>query len=403
MESQHFIARFTFRNPFVGKRNWVGGVRSHAIVHAYLDGLERLFGTMIQEPWKRESPYTRGQGKIKVGIFDTSKLKFRQSEPFTNSDWQHIPFICLPHQNNEPSTQGEIRLAIVQAIHEATHVFNWCRRHPRDVNSGPWEWFDEATAIFMETLVMSGIPEHLRYVMYWNDMPEVSLDDYAARYQASVFIQYLAKKCGLGFVNKVWMESKDEETPIQALVRISQDANKVFSSSDPTIEDLFASAYCMDSYFLMDPKSDGFAPHIYERFSGRAIQESFKLRAGSETKSENSLNHLACHYYRLYVERPTKSLQIQLRTIASGTGSPLKAQVATVTNEMQRARVHPLTPVSSSGSYETVLSAEINGFNLLDTNHLVLIISNCGIRSSQKNPNTHDDEQWYTLHFVTAS
>lgn len=398
LESKHFTAHFALRNPSTGRGSWVGGVRSHSIVNAYLDGLERLYDTMVQEPWKREPPSTGRDGKIKVGIFDTSKLKFRSGEPFTDFDWQRIPFICLPHQNSEPTSQGETRLAMAQAIHEAAHVFNWCRRHPLDINSGVWEWFDEALAIFMETLVMSGIPEHLRYVMYWNDMPEVSLDDYSARYQASMFVRYLAKRHGVAFVNKVWMESRDDETPIQALARISQEANQVFSSHDPAVEDLFASGYCVDSYFLLDPKSDGFAPHIYERFRDRSIQESFRLRPGCKEESNSTLNHLACHYYRFYAEGHTKSLQVRMKVDSSKTESRLKAQVATVTKGMQRGRVQLLMPVSSDEGDETVLlSAELNEVDVREIDHLVLIVSNCGYRDAETNPEAYYDEQLYTI------
>jgi len=404
LESKHFIAHFALRNPSTGRESWVGGVRSHAIVHAYLDGLERLYDTMVQEPWKREPPYASKGGKIKVGIFDTSKADFRPGEPFTDFDWQRVPFICLPHQNSEPSTQGEIRLAMVQAIHEATHVFNWCRRHPRDIDSGAWEWLDEAIATFMETLVMSGIPEHLRYVMYWNDMPEVSLDNYSTRYQASMFVRYLAKKYGVAFVNKVWMESLDEETPVQALARISQEASHVFSSHDPTVEDLFASGYCLDSYFLMDPNSDGFAPHIYERFSDRSIQESFRLRPGHEEKSDNRLNHLACHYYRIYAEGSIKSLRVRLEAGQSEAESRLKAQIAVVSREKQRWRIQPLMPASSSGLCESILlSAELNDLDMEDIDHLVLIVSNCGFRDAKTNHGVCYDEQAYTIYITPGA
>ena len=287
LESDHFIVRFALRNPQEGRGEKRGGVRNQRLLLAYLDALERLYATMTEGPWKRYPPNTGGQGKTLVFVFDTSEFLRSADCPFTSVDHKGIPFIGLPYQNNEPIIHGELQRAAVEAIHEATHVFNFRERPLLDPQTGIWDpavklwvWFDDAMAVFMETLVLSGCPEHLRFIMEWSDRPDMPLDGFYSRYQSSMFVRYLGRRMGLEFINRVWTESKRDEIPIQALDRLLRQENLEFSSSNPEIRDIFASGYCMDSYFLIDPRSPGFAPEVYERFREGAISE--KKNPGSK-------------------------------------------------------------------------------------------------------------------------
>ena len=82
--------------------------------------------------------------------------------------------------------------------------------------------------------------------MDWNDRPERSLDDDRARYQADMFIRYLAKRFGPDFVDRVWTTSLRRETPLEALDRLLP-AGYILASPDPRIPDIVASGYFMEN------------------------------------------------------------------------------------------------------------------------------------------------------------
>jgi len=202
------------------------------------------------------------------------------------------------------------------------------------------------------------------------------------------------------FISKVWMKSNEKETPIEAITRLLCAKGQVFISPDPSIHDIFASGYCMDSYFLWDHQSAGFMPEVYARYGGRAVAESFELHAGDGAKAENSLDHLACHYYRFYLDSSVAEFRIDIQSPQPQSNILLKAEIAVVTESMARGLVEPLRPQPSNNTH---LAAELKNLNPKKIDHLVLVVTNCGTREMQRNPNIpHDDEQKYTLE-VTVS
>ncbi len=391
LESDHFIIRFGLRNPERGKGLGSGGVRDEALLRCYRDALERLYSVMTSPPLNYKPLKVASEGKTLVYVFEISDLFPGKDDPFMSVDMDGIPYICLPCRSCEPTTGAELQLAAVRAVHEATHVFNCTKRSLRDPNYGPWAWVDEAMAVFMETLVLPGNPDPLRFLMNWSDRPEVSLDSWAGRYGASMFLRHLVKRVDLGFISKWWNDSEETESPPEALVRLLQDEGQEFSSADLDVPDIFASGYCTDSYFPSGRSSDGFAQKVYERYGGRAISESFVLGPGDHEETTGNLDHLACRYYRFYVREDVGALQVRLETESQGDVGPLNAEIATVTTEMRRGIVKPLRPATADGPAGSVqLSAELAELDRNEVDHLILVVSNCGQTSA-------DDGQQYTL------
>jgi hypothetical protein len=199
-KSEHFLVHYGLRNPVKGRGLGAHGVRDRVIVQTYLHSLERLYQHLTAKPWSRPRPAVSDSRRVEVYVFDISELIPADGSPFTSSA-DSTPFICLPAGSYEPSPQAELHRAAAEAIHEATHVFNHRERPLGGPNSGPWEWVDEALAVLMEITLIPGNQDHFRFLKNWVEIPEVPLDNWAARYQAGLFACYLEKKLP-GFLNR---------------------------------------------------------------------------------------------------------------------------------------------------------------------------------------------------------
>ncbi len=400
-ESQHFRIHYGFRNPQKGRGLGAHGIQNLSLVRTYLNSLELLYNKMTSPPWNRTPPVVGDSGKTEVYIFDTSELFLSDGSPLTAANKSGVPYICLQSRSFEPTIQAEIHRAEAEAIHEATHVFNH-REHPL-MQSVHWAWVDEAVAVLMETLLIAGNYDHFRFLRNWIDMPEVSLDDWDSRYQAGMFACYLEKNAP-GLLNRVWTESKHGDMPLEIMERLMPSERKLISPG-PDEKDLFASGYCLDSYFPLDKGNDGPAPELFTRFGGRSVTESFRLQAGSQGASEiYQLNHLSCRYFKIDLKGAIRRLQIGLQAEEGQVIAPLKAEVAIVTEEAQKGEVAALRPsVKSSATPPRLLSVELNHLDHENIDHLALVVSNCGTRAEDvRTYIPHDDHRKFRV-IVSAS
>jgi len=372
-ETLHFVFHYGLRNP---QHNGVGqgtnGLRNVEPLLVYADALERVYSSMTQAPWNRSPPKVDSSGKTQVYICDLSAFG---GSPFTAYDREGIPFVALPCRSSEPVREAELRKCAADAAHEGAHVFGFSKRPFYELSSEPWAWFDEGLAVFLEEVVLSGNLDHLRFQVDWIDRPEEPLDDWGSAYQSGYFVRYLARKMGMDFVDKLWTQSQAGETPFGAFERMLPSGQR-FVSPDPRHEDLFASGYAMDSYFLCDPASVCFSPDVWARYGDRAVAGGFVLRAGDTATAEGTLRHLACRYYRIYPHSDVSTLEVELTTEVE-EDALLKAEVALVTPERRRGwrrvldrrgRRRKGQPRSVSISTED-LKAE--------RDHLVLVVTNC--------------------------
>lgn len=402
LESDHFFLHYGLRNPEYGPGLGGHGVTSSELVYRYCDALEDLYRLMTESPFNRQPPLVGASGKTAIYVFDTSSI-LQGDGAFTDADINGYPFIALASRHREPTAEAALKRAEAEATHEGTHVFNYRQRPFRDLYSWPWVWFDEAIAIFVESTVQLGQPDCLRFLASWIDMPELSLDHLAAKYQAGMFARYLEKRMGSGFINTVWTDSLPGETALGALARLLRARGPEFAASDPHVPDVFASGYCMDSYFLWDPSSAGFSPDVHDRYGERAVTRSWQIEAGEPASCQGTLDHLACRYYRCYLQGNVTALQVRLETEPGSNLTPLKAEVAEVTKARKRGFVRPLSRlIPSSSGGQAVLSTMLTGLEPEKIDHLVLVVSNCGLRADATGYSiAHDDGQEYTLEIST--
>lgn len=345
---------------------------------------------MTAEPWGREPPAVGEAGKTHVYVFDSS--------PLTSYDLRKVPYIVLPSRSSEPTSHAELSRAGAEAIHVATHLFNYRERPFHDVRSAPWEWFDEGMAVLMEMLVAPGNADYFRSLIDWSDNPQIPINDPDGKYQAGMFIRYLSKRLGLEFINDVWTKSDPEEGPLEALQRLMPGGEKLVSA-DPEVRDLFASGYCIDPYFIRENTSVSLASDVYIRFGERAVSESLELPSDNGRSIGGTLDHLACRYYRFYLRSGVTRLTVAVGCEDGCDVSPLKAEVAVVTKDRRRPLVAPLRasagPRPGGGGK---LTCVLEGLDPKSTDHVVLVLSNCGVRSSLNIPaEESDDDKKYVI------
>lgn len=405
MESPHFVLHYGLRNPTAGKGRGGEGVRDRIVVLTYLEALERLYSIMTEAPWSRPAPVVDKGKKTHVFIYDSDP--FTADDPFSvlprGSNASSVPYIVLPCRSDETTGQAELHRAAAEAVHEATHVFNFTERPFDNMLAGEWEWYDEGFAVFMETFVVAGNPDYVRFLKNWIDMPETPLDHPNAKYQAGMFVRYMARRMGSAFINEVWTKSSPTEGPFQAIQRLLPPKHTLVTP-DPAVRDLFASGYCMDPFFLWDHESAGLAPEVFARYGERAITDTLVLRSGQSGATDGVLDHLACRYYRFYLKGGISKLQVTLTPEGAtrGTGTPLKGELAAVTLEGRRVGITPLR--TSAGRAPTAplhLSAELKDFDQAEIDHLILVVSNCG-KTAKDGTGRHDDEKDFNVEAVAS-
>lgn len=390
-ESNNFIIRYGFRNPPSGPGLGGDGVRDQILILTYFQALESLYRVMTSPPWNRRCPIVGDLKKTLVYVCD--------SPPFTAYDDNKVPCIVLPSRSSEPTTNAELRRAAAEAVHEATHLFNFTHRPHYETSSKPWIWFDEGMAVLLETLVVAGNPDYFRFMMNWIDMPEMPLDDPMGKYQAGMFVRYLYMRMGVEFVNEVWTKSSVGIGPLDALAHFAALKNETFISADPTVEDIFASGYCIDPYFMCDHTGVGLAPDLFFRFGERAISQTLVLDpiTDSEIEVKDFLDHLSCRYYRIYLKNDVKQLSVRMSFNQPCVRRIFKAEIATVTKHKMRSsvtRLHEEIAQDPDGCCH--LNATLTGLDAGKIDHLLLVVSNCGVRSSANNIE-HDDDKIYTI------
>jgi len=358
-ESEHFIVHYELRNPVLGRGLGPHGVRDRSLIDTYVRYLEKLYQTMTSKPWNREPPIVGEDGKTHVYVFNSAY-------PFTTYDLDNVPCIVLPSRNNEPTIEGELNRAASEAVHEATHVFNFTQRPLYDkFNATRWEWYDEGMAVLMEMRVTHGNPDHHRLLMDWIDNPEMSLDHPEGKYLAGMFMSYVAERLGDEFVNDVWLKSLPDEEPLEALERLTPDGHKFFSS-DSAVSDIFASGYSIDPYFLWDH-----AVELFTRFGERAVAESLRLPDADGVEIKDHLDHLSCRYYRFFLGNGSADFTVNVNV--GGAAPFLKAEAAVVTNQKSRIMLDPDRPGKNG-----IISFNMSSLKASDVDHIVLVVSNCG-------------------------
>jgi len=379
-ESEHYVVRYCLRDPYIGKGNGPRGVANHLLTVCYIENLERLYAALSGPlvGWIRKPAL-----KTQVHLLDLDDLPDRS--PLAALDSHGVPFIVLPCRSLEPSPQMAQQRAAVEAIHEGTHTFSFTSRNFQPPSAAEhlvadqWYWFNEATSVFMEGFLMPTNPESIRFVRNWSDSPHIPLDRPSAVYESGMFARYLARRFDPGLIAEMWNRSAPLETPFDILDSLVASREPHLKSPDPKNRCPIFREYCVDSYFVWDHRSVGFAADVYARFGNRALAESVRPEPGKPVQLAAEVDHLACHYYRVWLACGVQSIQIEL-----STHSPeVNADAAVIKRDTGRDPVQPVAPA-------TVLAP----LNLDTVDHIIIVVSNTGLGAWH-------DAQPYTLR-ITA-
>ena len=360
--STHFDIQSRPRNQRHGPGNGVGGVRDPRYLAAIEKGVEDLYNTLVTPPFSRRPPAgnpTR-QDRTLVEILEVQN-RFPDCDcPHTrNEERTAIPCIVLPCRTTLPTLRAELEYITVAAAHEAAHVFNCVERPLGVLPSGPWVWFNDATAVFMERATFPRFPNYLEYSLDWCDRPERPLDSIEGRYGAAMFVRYLAGRWKPAFVSEVWMKAEKREKPLETIERLKgvpgQQRCQCFAS------------YALDAYFLTDRRSRCYAPDVDRRYRGRALRDSFDLSAGIKPPLlDGAVPHLACHYYRFY---PQLGNPVGFQW---NTGADLEVTAAVADGKLCRGQT-----VSLQAGVPAWLAAS-------GADHIVLVVSNSAFSGAPK-------------------
>jgi hypothetical protein len=375
------------------------------LLDAYEDVLERAYIGLLSAPHHRSKPRTLPDGKTPVYVFDVDRWWPHYGPFMTEEDVLtsgiFVPILALPNRSTEPLRTAERRRVLASAVHELTHVFNATERPLRLATGSnsqalPWLWYNEGLAIFMESQILPWNCDGLRYALNWVDESHVPLDIKPAWYQAGLFVRYLARRTqNLGFPSQVWMEARPDESPFEAITRLIPGGNTLAVSAIPGQADVFASGFCLDSYFELLQGASGAESEVARRFGQRAVTYSFRLSlqeldstdfCDDSDPQRFSLDHLSCRYYRFFPEALLKRIRIE---IWMENDVRLKAHVAEVRRNVPIRGI--AIPLERQG---TKLVGEVGPIAPADVEHLVLLVVNCGLygRRTPQSLDSRDDD-----------
>jgi hypothetical protein len=193
LTSNHFLLRFALRNPRFGRGLGLRGVEDNRLIDQYAKALEGAYEFLINKGWRRPKP-VKSDNRIRVFVFDTHFLHNEDAAFFDDMDKDEGPYIGLRCIINEPTRPVMLERARIEAAHEVTHLFNHAYRQTKLERAfaqrldprtclfahSTWDWFDEASAVFVESEVEGQVfkaqsRDSLRYAMHWAYRPELEL------------------------------------------------------------------------------------------------------------------------------------------------------------------------------------------------------------------------------------
>jgi hypothetical protein len=194
----------------------------------------------------------------------------------------------------------------------------------------------------MEGFLMPTNPESIRFARNWSDSPHIPLDDVSAEYESGMFARYLARRFSPALIADAWNTSAPLQEPFEILDSLIAAKQPNLKSIKPRNLCPIFRDYCVHSYFVWDCGSVGFAADVYIRFGNRAVAESVRPVPGSPVviEDKNGVDHLSCHYYRVWVRDGVTSVKVDLDTKAPEAF----ADVALITTDTTRNSAQPANP-----------------------------------------------------------
>lgn len=407
-KSVNFVIHFDYCNALNRRGMGSDGIRIEKLIAHYLEHLELSRSKLRAAPFNRNQPHVEQDGKTHVFVLDTRRIGGNGAFTIQAGDALPIqvvyneqefvygvdaPVIFLPSRfPDNIKLSDALELASVYAVHEVVHIFGFTDLHHAKRISD-WEWFDEAYATWIETQLLPARKNYLLLMLAWVDHPSLALMA-GLSYRHMPLINYISQlEPDDPLLSRVWSSLDPRETALEALARHLEMKDLIFVSADLQIDDIFASGYCIDSYFLWDSNSKAHNPDIYRRFGPRTLTHRWQLDNAPISSSIYELQSLACRYYRFDLP-PEKICEFDV-VIQLKDEEPLhelKAFLVEVTAETKaKGAVTPLVAQSNTSTSLSVrLTQEDKTLNIEATDHYVLVVVNCD--TSPRNEFDDDNE-----------
>ena len=174
----------------------------------------------------------------------------------------------------------------------------------------------------------------------------------------------------MDFLKQVWLGQNLTQTAWETLASEVEAQGELLVSSAPDADDLF-SGYCVASWLPQ------FAPDVFERFGHRSITESFELASEVTASQVDTLDHLACRYYRFYVQPTARELHVRVDPVSRS--HDLKAILCEALKDAD-APYSCGRRITLSRGDDAGLVGSLTDLNADALDHLVLAVVNCGTR-----------------------
>jgi hypothetical protein len=238
-----------------------------------------------------------------------------------------MPYIVLPHRWQCSNMLETFTRGFTLATHEGTHVYNEAvlsgLRHVADKELlKGWEWFDEATAIFMEAALFEQhfprLPQlWLEHVEDWVLHPFCPVVDCSPSQpfcgrgaHAVMFLRFLAKRVNLGLelINRIWNSAANalasKRTSAPAINLLVEEI--ALSECGVSFSDLFEE-YALQSYSIASCE-----PLISKKYGQWRRAESFTTISDHSAVQFTALEPrpLACAYHTFRLGSGLKRLRL---------------------------------------------------------------------------------------------
>lgn len=372
---KHFTLCYGLRNPRRGPGLSYWGVESRDLIDHYAKALDHMYAVLAGQNWT--PPHKNSKGRIPVAVFYTADYNGHDASFITARGG--VSVIGLRNDNGEPTYQALLDRAAVEAAHEAAHTFTHRHRPLQGMYTQPWEWFDEATAVFMERLAFPDKRETLRYSGHWCRRPDLSLahPDWPRGYFAGMFIEYLVKAFDLQLLHDIWHKARREDRPIDILQRLLEDRGVPIADVAAQVRDLFGARYFLDTYF-----DNGYAQDVFDRYGRRSVRHSLTVRKGSNkpVAEDDGLDHLCCRYYHLFAAANVQAVEVAVYTGAPPDHCRIKAALVAVEGSARQGEPVFLKRQADAGGGGTQLAGQI-AFPQGEQAYVLLVVSNVNIPS----------------------
>ena len=320
------------------------GVTDARLIVGYKRGFRAAADAFLQSSVPRSDPLSR----IKVdACFEDSgtrrvhaivcNLDRSDYDAGCINDEDKMPYILLPHRWQCADRDEVVARGFSFAAHEATHVFNQSilielHRLRQDDALASWEWFDEATAIYMEAALFehefpSGPQlwtEHLEDWIFHPFCPVVDRKGpvpYCGRgAHAAMFLRYITRRLGVDFtfLNRIWNTAATrllrKEPIAPALVILEEEIIRCNAAF--TLRDVFEE-YASNSYAvrLLEPK-------VSARFGDWRSAETITELHETQTFEFSVVEPrpFACAYHLFAPSEGVRSIRVQWSDSSMPTG-----------------------------------------------------------------------------------